>query len=217
MLGILCGLESEAKIARKVPNALVACAAARPGKARELARGIIANGATCLMSFGIAGALHPSAKLGEVFVGTRVVSASSQWTCDDAWGTALAQNIKGSRLVAVYGSESLVATAGEKAALATSTGGIIVDMESQCAAEIAAEKGIPFTVVRAVCDDAHMNVPPIVMATIAEDGSIDILRAITHLARRPAQFGDLFYVLRGTSMALSALRETVPFLSNVGK
>ena len=91
MLGILCGLESEAKIARKIPGALVACAAASPRKGRDLAQGLVGQGATKLMSFGIAGSLESSVFLGDVFVGTRVVSAKGQWPCDETWGHTLTE------------------------------------------------------------------------------------------------------------------------------
>jgi adenosylhomocysteine nucleosidase len=205
MLGILCGLKSEKKIASKIRGAIVACAAARPHKARELARELVAMGATKLMSFGIAGSLDSSVHLGDVFIGTRVASAAGQWMCDEAWGRDLANKIPHSKRGGVYGSEVLVATIAEKDALFQSTGCAIVDMESQCAAEVAAEAGLPLTVVRAVCDDSVMNVPPFVMASIAEDGSIKGLKALSYLALHPAQTSDLFNVSRGIGKALEAL------------
>jgi adenosylhomocysteine nucleosidase len=209
MLGILCGLESEAKIARTVKGGLVACAAARPGKARELARVLVDKGATHLMSFGIAGSLESSVQLGDVFIGTRIASAKGQWLCDEAWGRELADKLPQAKRGGVYGSETLVATAVAKQVLHTDTGCAIVDMESQCLAEIAASAKIPVTVVRAICDDSNMNVPQLVMAAIGEDGRIDVMRAMTHIIRHPLQLADLFHVLRGTSRALAALRSTV--------
>jgi hopanoid-associated phosphorylase len=206
MLGILCGLGSEKVIASKIEGAIVACAAARPHKARELALELVAAGATRLMSFGIAGSLDSLAHLGDVFIGTRVASAKGQWMCDEAWGLELASKIPHAKRGGVYGSETLVPTVGEKDALYQGTGCAIVDMESQCAAEIAAGAKLPFIVVRAVCDDCNMNVPPFVMAAIAEDGSINVLRALGHLALHPKHTPDLFGVMRGTGKALSALR-----------
>ncbi len=212
MLGILCGLESEAKIARKVQGASVACAAARPHKARDLARELVAQGATRLMSFGIAGSLDSSIKLGDVFIGTRVASANGQWLCNEAWGRELANKIPHAKRGSVYGSETLVATTAEKDSLNQTTGCAIVDMESQCLAEIAVAAKIPMIVVRAVCDDAVMNVPPFVMAAIAEDGSIKVLRALGYLVLHPTQIGDLVHVMRGTEQALAALRAIRPFI-----
>ena len=205
MLGILCGLESEAKIARQVKGALVACAAARPGKARELAKGLVVQGATRLMSFGIAGALESSVQLGDIFIGTGVASKTGEWQCDEQWGRELASKMPQAKRVGVFGSEYLVATVEEKAALCRDTGCAIVDMESQCAAEVAAAAHIPLMVVRAVCDDATMYVPPVVMAAIAEDGSIDVMRGLSHLVRHPSHIVDLFHMLFGTHKALRAL------------
>ncbi len=206
MLGILCGLESEAKIARKISGAIVACAAARPHKARDLARELVGQGATKLLSFGIAGSLSPAIGLGDVVIGTRIVSTCGQWNCDAAWGDELASKMLQAKRGGVYGSETLVATGFEKLALGKEHDCAIVDMESQCMAEIAAEYKLPMLVVRSVCDDASMNVPPVVMAAIAEDGSVDVIRAITHLARHPSQFVGLFHVMRGTGWALGALK-----------
>jgi hopanoid-associated phosphorylase len=207
MLGILCGLEDEAKIARKIKGAIVACAAARPGKARELAQGLVDQGAKRLMSFGIAGALESSVVLGDLFIGSGITSAKGKWACNDAWAVALADKMPQAKRGGVYGSETLVATVGDKAALHSGSGCVIVDMESQCLAEVAFAANLPMIVVRAVCDDATMNVPPLVMAAIAEDGSIDIVRALAHLARNPSQLPDLFHVMRGTGKALRALRK----------
>jgi len=213
MLGILCGLESEAKIARKVPGALVACAAASPRKGRDLAQGLVGQGATKLMSFGIAGSLDSSVFLGDVFVGTRVVSAKGQYPCDESWGHELADKIPHAKRGSVYGSETLVATVAEKSTLHQNTGCALVDMESQCVAEVAATAKIPMIVVRAVCDNPDMNIPPFVMAAIAEDGSIKVLRALWHLACHPLQLPDIFQVTRGTAQALTALRMIVKSIS----
>jgi adenosylhomocysteine nucleosidase len=214
-LGILCGLESEAKIARKMPVAIVACAAARPGKARQLARGLVEQGATRLISFGIAGSLDSSVRLGDVVIGSRIASASGQWTCDESWARGLAAKLPKAMRGGIYGSEKLVTTIQEKAELNNGTGCSIVDMESQCMAEVAAENGLPMAVLRAVCDDSTMPVPPFVMAAIREDGSIDVVRALMHLARHPLQAGDLFDVMRGTGRALAALEGCMEVLSEV--
>ena len=206
MLGILCGLESEAKIARQIDGAIVACAAARPHKARELAQELVAKGATRLMSFGIAGALDTSIELGDVVIGTQVVSSTGQWGGDEAWGKTLADKIPHAKRGEVYGSETLVPTAAEKAMLHHKTGCAIVDMESQCVAEVAAEAKIPLIVVRTVCDGATMNVPPLVLVAISESGRVDVIRAIASILHHPMQVTDLFHVARGTSKALTALR-----------
>ncbi|MFA4994892.1 MAG: hypothetical protein WC521_06275 [Bdellovibrionales bacterium] len=206
MLGILCGLKSEKKIASKIRGAIVACSAAQPNKAREMAQELVAMGATRLMSFGIAGSLDSTVNLGDIFIGTRVVSATGQWPCDEVWGRELANKIPHAKRGSVYGSDILVPTVKEKEQLYQNTGCAVVDMESQCAAEVAAEAKIPLMVVRAVCDDSVMNVPPFVMASIKADGSVSVFQALGHLAMHPFQTEDLFKVMHGTNKALSSLR-----------
>ena len=75
----------------------------------------------------------------------------------------------------VWGSETLIATAREKRALYEKSRCLIVDMESQCAAQIAAEAGLPLAVLRVVCDSADMDVPPVVMHVINEEGGVNVM------------------------------------------
>lgn len=205
VLGILTGLEIEAVLARKIPNALVTCAAARPRRARALARRMITKGATCLMSFGVAGGLSPEAPIGTTIIATHVVSATGSWNCDPAWIERLTTLMPYAALGGVWGSETLIPTAEEKKALFEQTHCLSVDMESQCAAEFAAEAGIPLIAVRVVCDSAAMNVPPLVMDAVKEDGSTDVGRAVISLLRYPTQIKSLIHVQRGVSRALQKL------------
>jgi len=194
MLGILCGIEAEAKIARKIKGTEVACAAARPQKARWLARELVAHGAKKLLSFGIAGGLEPGLPIGSMIIGAQVAASDGIWPCDPVWVGELMQKFPEAHCGGVWGSETLIATAREKRALYEKSRCLIVDMESQCAAQIAAEAGLPLAVLRVVCDSATMDVPPVVMAAIAEDGSINIFRALGHVAR-------------GTGRALAVLKK----------
>ena len=203
MLGILCGLEAEAVIARRVKGAIVACAAARPGLARGLARDLVKQGATRLVSFGISGGLDAALPLGALVLATKVVSPNGAWDCDAAWGDGLAKKLPHAIRGAEWGSETLVGKAAEKQA----------DMESQCAAEIAAEFKLPLMVVRTVCDNANMDVPEIVMHMIGEDGSLDYMKAVRHVLCHPSQIPDLIHVGAGTGKALGALKGTVEALA----
>lgn len=214
MLGILCGLESEAVLARQIQGAYVACAAARPHKARDLARELVDKGATRLMSFGIAGGLKSGLPLGSLIIGSHVTSLDNTWTCDTNWVNSLAQNLPHAHRGGVWGSEFLVPTAHDKQELHLKSGCLIVDMESQCAAQIAAKAGIPLAVIRTVCDTSEMDVPPIVMAAIAENGTINIKTALLHILRNPTQIPDLFHVGTGTGAALKMLKASLSQLQS---
>ncbi|MDX2027101.1 MAG: hypothetical protein SFW62_00525 [Alphaproteobacteria bacterium] len=209
MLGILCGLESEAAIARRIPGACVACAGARPDKARALARDLVGQGVKQLISFGIAGGLKPGLPIGALVIGTQVTSFTGAWNCDAAWGEAMARKLPQVQRGGVWGSESLIAKARDKQALYAERNCLIVDMESQCAAEIAAETGVPLTVVRAVCDVAELDVPPLVMKAIAEDGRIHVPRAAWEVLKNPLQIPTLLHVSRSTNHALAVLEQSL--------
>jgi hopanoid-associated phosphorylase len=207
MLGILCGIEAEAVVARKIANTDVACAGARPQKARWLARDLVRRGAKRLMSFGIAGGLEPGLPVGSMIIGSQVASADGTIVCDGAWAKDLMQKFPEAHCGGVWGSEKIVASAREKRVLYEKSRCLIVDMESQCAAQIAAEAGLPLAVIRVVCDSVDMDVPPVVMAAINEDGSINAGKALWHLARHPAQIPSLFHVMRGTGRAMGILKK----------
>jgi hopanoid-associated phosphorylase len=209
MLGIICGLESEAVIACQLIGAEVVCAGARPQKARRLGRDLVEKGVTKIMSFGIAGALAPDLPVGSLVIGSHVVSANARWECDKDWGTALSQSLTGAHYGGVWGSEYLVPSSGEKRSIYEDSQCLIVDMESQCAAEIAAEAKLPLAVVRVVCDSAAMNVPPMVMYAINEDGSVNPAKALWSIIKKPSQIPDLTHMGLGTRKALSVLQGLV--------
>jgi hopanoid-associated phosphorylase len=210
MLGILCGLESEAALARRIRGARVGCAGARPGKARVLAQELVKKGVKRIVSFGVAGALQPGLAIGTLVVGTHVASPNGMWPCDEGWSNALASKFPQAQKGGVWGSETLVPTAASKKMLYKQSGCMIVDMESQCAAEAAEAAKIPLAVVRAVCDTSAMNVPPAIMAAITEDGRVEISRAMRHILTHPMEIPGLFHVMRGINRALASLRETLP-------
>ena len=205
MLGIICGLSSEASIAAKINGAEIACSAAVPQSARTLVRGLVKQGATRLMSFGVAGALDPALPVGSLIVGRQVIAKNGSWECDAGWHRELLQKLSFRTAGDVWGSETLVPTAAEKITLHSTTGCAIVDMESQCAAEVAAEAKLPLAVVRVVCDAAEHNVPPLVMSAINPDGSTNYRNVLTGLVKAPWEILDLIKVGHSMWKALGVL------------
>jgi adenosylhomocysteine nucleosidase len=89
VLGIVTGLKSEAKLLKGLGFACVSTG----GQAREARRKIdrlIAEGATGLISFGIAGALSPELKAGDLIVADVVANDIGEaWQTHQAWLDAL--------------------------------------------------------------------------------------------------------------------------------
>lgn len=68
LIGILCGLKSEARIADRLPNVLVGCSAADPERAQSLAYHMVEKGVSRLISFGLAGATSPDLCAGDLVI-----------------------------------------------------------------------------------------------------------------------------------------------------
>ena len=98
-----------------------------------------------IISIGIAGALSPSLKVGQV-----VIAADA----DSAWADTLSAALPDARRGLIVGSDTMLVDAASKAALHQATGAIAVDMESHIAAAVAARHGLPFAGERVISDGA---------------------------------------------------------------
>ena len=78
-------------------------------------------------------------------------------------------------------------------------------MESHVAAPIAAAHGLPFAVLRVVCDPAERSLPPAALAAMREDGG-RISAVLSSLMRSPGQFPDLLRLSRDARLAFGELR-----------
>ena len=202
MIGILCGLQSEKKIVSKIPNSIVLCSGSNPDVGRNLALELVDRGVDFLMSFGVAGALSPDLSAGDIVVGKKVVSSYASWECDSVTAQRLLLVLPRTRLVSVYGSENLVSSPAAKNKIYSATGCHIVDMESQCVAQIACQYSIPFIVVRAVCDDAETRLPSSVTKSVRTDGSVDVMQSVKNILAEPK---DIFRVM---SLAINMKKAT---------
>ncbi len=209
MLGVLCGLESEAVIARRIKGALVVCAAARPELALRGAHELVRRGATQLLSFGLAGGLKPGLPVGSLIVGTHAQTAGEAWACDATWSAALLRNIPKARNEAVWGAESIVARAQDKRALYERTRCAITDMESHIAGRVAAEAALPFAVLRVVADPAVMDIPSAALVPLRDDGRVALRSVLRDVLNHPAQVPSLARLGLNTGAALRTLREIV--------
>lgn len=97
MLGVVTGLKSEAKLLKSLGLVCVSTG----GQAREARRKIdrlIADGATGLISFGIAGALSPELRTGDLIVADMVANDIGEaWQTHQPWLEALLPAIESAR------------------------------------------------------------------------------------------------------------------------
>ena len=89
MLGVVTGLKSEAKLLKSLGLACV-CTGGQAREARRKIDRLIAGGATGLISFGIAGALSPELKTGDLIVADMVANDIGEvWQTHQVWLDAL--------------------------------------------------------------------------------------------------------------------------------
>jgi len=203
MLGVVVGFKAEARIAARMGR--VAISGARPGLADSAVKGLIAAGATELISFGLAGGLAPGLEPGDLIIATTVLVGEAHRPADPALSNRLSAVLPEAHLGAVIGREAAVTDAAAKRTLHEATGALAVDMESQAVAA----GGLPFAVLRAIADPADRCLPPAALVGLRADGSADVGAVLLSLLRTPAQLPRLVGLARESRAALRALERAV--------
>lgn len=207
-LGVLVGLQSEARCLPASPSWSVALSGARRDGAEAAAARLIAAGATQLLSFGLAGGLDPDLAAGALLLPDRLSGADGrEYRIDGAWHARLTAAMQGLRPAVGrhLGIDTAVAGPAEKAALFAGHGALAVDMESHILARAAADR--PFAILRVVCDGAQETLPPAALVGVRPDGSTDLPRILAALLRRPGQLPALIHLGRAASTAMKALTD----------
>jgi adenosylhomocysteine nucleosidase len=202
------GLAAEARLLSPLPCP-VAIGGGTPAGARAAAERLVAEGATALVSFGLAGGLDPALPTGTLLVPVAVVSRGIRLAIDPALAAALG----GVTRQALVAAEEVVATTAAKARLWRGTGCAGVDLESGAVAEVARDRGLAFAVLRAICDPGTRGLPPAALAALDAQGRIAIGRVLAALARHPGQLPALLALAREAATARRALAARVAALA----
>ncbi len=210
MLGIVTGLQAEARIAGRLGLA-VAGGGSEAG-ARRAAELLVSRGATRLLSFGVAGGLDPALLPGALVVPSQVIGQGGIFRAD----AALVAALRGPTAEFIVASSIVVASARDKARLRAASGAAAVDMESGAVAAVAAAHGLAFAVLRAICDPAARDLPPAALAALDAGGAIMALRVGASVLRDPAQIPALFKLAADAARARSALRKYVLGVGDIG-
>lgn len=204
------GLEAEARIVR---HSGLAAAASGGVAARTaaLAESFLRDGASPLLSFGIAGALAPRLASGTLLLPQTVIGGSGQcYSVDEAMRARLAQALMKAGLTvesgAIFGAAQAVATADAKADLFRATGAVAIDLESHIVAAAAGQARRPFLVLRAIADPASRSLPSAAIHGLDEKGRPALGRVLREVMRDPRQIPALLRLAGETRRALAMLR-----------
>jgi len=202
MLGILVGLKAEARLIRPYcPDSLIAISGATAEGARQGVERLLAAGATALLSFGCAAGLAPDLRPGALIIPQWVLVDGRPAKTDGALSRRFGVGQTGVLHGGLLHSDELIATAAEKTSLHARTGCLAVDMESG----VVARAGLPFAVLRVVCDDSHRDLPP-AACDVLKGGGISPLKLAASLMRQPGQIPALMALGRDAAAAQKAMK-----------
>jgi adenosylhomocysteine nucleosidase len=199
-IGVVVGLAFEAHLARRL-GWPVAIGGGTSDGATQAAQRLVDAGATALLSLGIAGALDPSLRPGAVLIPATVVSGTQRHSAN----RVLAERLGGTTWHIIVGADAVVPTPQQKARLREQTGAAALDMESGAVARVAAASGLPFAVLRVICDPAERTLPPAALIAPDAHGSIRVRRVCHSLIVQPGQLPALIALAIDAAKARRAL------------
>lgn len=233
---VACGLKREAAIVARPGWTVVAGGGDAAWLEAELEGAAAVGGVSALLSCGVAGALDPGLRAGDVVVGSlhlghagHVRAPTAPHAMPECVDERTPGHVRGDDLEkwlarhlpdacrgTVIGSDTIIASAAEKAALHAATGAVAVDMESHIAARVAARHGLPFAILRTISDSADQALPPAALVGMRPDGGLALGAVLASLARDPAQLPALIRTGRDAGAALRGLRRALATLETGG-
>jgi adenosylhomocysteine nucleosidase len=182
-------------------------------RAARSAGKLLEEGATALLSWGIAAGLDPALVPGSIILPSEVIGADGTTMPVDAeWRERVRPRL--SDVPAVVGriaeAPKVLGAPAEKQALARATKAIAADMESAAIARLALLAGVPFLAVRAVADPSDMALPPWLLAALDESGRprvVGFLAAAVRHRKDLRHVARIAFAYKTATLSLSTVRE----------
>lgn len=199
------GLKAEAWIAAGPRILTLSGCGDVSGLARRL-EAALANEASAIISFGVAGGLAPGLAPGTKLVARSVIAPDgARYYGDPVWSKRLSCALGGAAIADIAGIDLPAAGLAERRALHLKTGALAADTESHVAAGAAAARNLPFAAVRVVADPAHRQLPHAALVAIRPDGSLALGAILGSLMRNPRQVPHLLRTANDARAAFAAL------------
>ena len=200
-LGIVTALLSEARCFYQTPvlpgpqkiseNISLIVSGIGQQAANTAAQRLVAAGADCLLSAGIAGALSQELKAGDLLFPDSVSTDTGlQYHCDPGWHENVVPEITNKLQKPFCGellsTEKIISTKEDKIE-AGKYGAIAVDMESAAILHVANEHQIPALVIRTVIDPLAYSIPDFIVKNHDQYGEIDTVSLVRSALLRPVE------------------------------
>jgi adenosylhomocysteine nucleosidase len=211
-LGLVCGRLGGA------PVVLASTGDGAPAAARGLAALLDAVPVSRLLVLGVAGGLSPELAPGDLVAARRVVEDGGEVALPDP-GWLAAALAGGAVAGSAVTTRRILVTAEEKRAawLALGDSGpAVVDLESAAYARLAAARGIPCLVVRAVIDAADETLPLDFNRARRAEGGVEEARVVRMALCKPQVWGALADLRRRLRRGARALARIAIHLAAAG-
>jgi adenosylhomocysteine nucleosidase len=210
LLGVVTGLSAEAKIVADL-HCHAICGGGRVEATQRKIDRLVAEGATGLISFGIAGALDPKLKAGDLVISATVIDGAAHcYVGSPNWLEQALKMLPHAHAGDIYASDTIISSVDDKARIFKQYSTLSVDMESHHMARVAAKRGLPFIVLRAIADNAGEALPSAFGAGVDEDGQSRPWPIIASLLSGRLRLAEVLRVAKSTSRALATLRSCRP-------
>jgi len=209
------GLKTEARIIAGPHVHAIACG----GDVLALEQALesaVANKASAILSFGVAGGLEPALAPGTKLVARSVIGVDGAcYACDPVWSQQLLSLFDGALTADIAGVSVPLASNVEKSALYFKTGAQAADMESHIAGKVAVAYNLPFAVFRVIADPAERRLPHAALVALKSDGSIAFGAITRSLLRNPAQIPQLLRTAKDAQAAFLTLFHSGKLISGM--
>ncbi len=162
-----------------------------------------------LISWGIAGATCDLVTTGDLILARAVRNHKEIYYTSDDWCKRIIQHFKNSSHKIlnkdIVSTEKICATSIEKMKLYKETKALAVDMESAAMAKIAIKNNLNFIVIRAIADNAILNIPEIVIKNIDDYGRAKIIKLVVSCIFNPSQINQILLLAKSYKKALESL------------
>lgn len=158
-----------------------------------------------VISIGLAGALSPHLKVGDIVIAEKIITGAEDWECHAGWRNRLVSRLPHAHQGNMFGSDVIIEKPETKSGLYTTTGALAVDMESQVAARFARARNLPLAGLRVISDDASHVLPPAALVAMKPDGGIALGRVLGSIFKKPTQIPALIRTARASNKAFAEL------------
>jgi adenosylhomocysteine nucleosidase len=186
---------------------------------------LVAKGAKQLLNVGVAGGLVAGLRPGDLLVPEAVVDVGEpldRLLPDGKLRRRLISTLRAR--MSVHGgvlatSPQPVLSTEDKRTLSARVGAAAVDMEAAAIARVAVQAGVPFAVIKSICDPQERCLPVALLALVQASGRLSVRGLLGVLARGPSAWRALAAPARDYAAARRTLAAAAPlvFLATLGE